>query len=109
MNMRNLFVKAATNHEVYEAILCTMRKTSTALDRMMRAGFEFDGSNNVVRLSKLDSDDIQKLDSAVKGILYLHSISPLWTGRKEAGSVKEKAKMIADFNIMLNEAIAIAM
>lgn len=107
--MRNLFVKAATNHEVYEALLVTMRKTSVALNRMMRAGFEFDGNNNVIKLTKLSSDDVEKLDSAVKGILYLHSIEPLWTGHKKAGSVAEKARMIAEFNIMLNEAVAMAM
>lgn len=107
--MRNLFVKAATNHEVYEALLVTMRKTSVALNRMMRAGFEFDGNNNVIKLTKLSSDDVEKLDSAVKGILYLHSIEPLWAGHKKAGSVAEKARMIAEFNIMLNEAVAMAM
>lgn len=107
--MKSLFAKAATNHEVYEAILMTMRKTSTALNRMMKAGFEFDGNNNVIRLAKLSSDDVQKLDSAVKGILYLHSVSPLWTGRRNICTTKEKAELIADFNIALNEAISKAL
>lgn len=107
--MMNLFVEANTNEELFNAIRLTMRKTGTALDRLMKAGFEFNGSNEVIRAGKLSSNDIEKLDAAVKGILYLHSVSPLWEGRKSTGSVKEKVQMIAEFNIALNETIAIAM
>lgn len=107
--MMNLFVEANTNEELFNAIRLTMRKTGTALDRLMKAGFEFNGSNEVIRAGKLSSNDIEKLDSAVKGILYLHSVSPLWEGRKSIGSVKEKVQMIAEFNVALNETIARAM
>lgn len=104
-----MFVEASVNEELFNAIRLTMRKTGTALDRLMKAGFEFNGSNEVIRAGKLSSNDIEKLDAAVKGILYLHSVSPLWEGRKSTGSVKEKVQMIAEFNIALNETIAIAM
>lgn len=107
--MRNLFVKAATDHEVFEAIVLTTRKVSDAINSMVRTGFIFDADNNVITFGELSSHDVEKLDKAVKGILYLHSVSPLWTGRKSISSVGDKAKFIAEFNILLNETIAKAM
>lgn len=104
--MRNLFVKAATDHEVFEAIVFTTRKVSDAINSLVRTGFIFDVDNNVIRFGELSGKDVEKLDRAIKGILYLHSVSPLWTGRKTLSSVGDKAKFIAEFNILLNEAVA---
>ena len=108
-NIKCVFATASTNSEVYSALRLTMKKTYTALDRLVKAEFEFNGKNQIIRSGSLSGEDIQKVDAAVKGILYLHSASPLWEGRRATGSIKEKVELIADFNVALNEAIAMAM
>lgn len=107
--MRQLFKKCNEDHKVLEAVVLTMRKVNTAATAITKAGVVYDVDNNVIALPELDERTSQKLESAVKGILYLHSVSPLWDGRKTLNSVKDKCKFIAEFNIQLNEAIAKAM
>lgn len=103
-----LFVMAGTDVNLFEAIRLTNRKVNVALDRLFRAGYIFDKTNNIVRDGKLSSNDIEKLDAAVRGILFLHSANSIWNGRRSLKSVNDKVRMIAEFNIALNEAVVIA-
>lgn len=100
-----LFVLAHNNSEVFNALLFTQKKVDTAKDRVLRAGFVFNKDNIVIAHGEMSAEGLAKVDNAIGGIMYLHNVSPLWEGYRPVQTLDEKLRLIAEFDIALNEAI----
>ena len=105
--MYNLFEMAATNSEIFDAVLRAYKASNRALEGITRAGFVFTADGYVCRASELTPQTIRNVEIAVKKILYLHSgISALWNGRKSLDTINNKVELLVEFNQAMLEAIA---
>ena len=107
MYICNLFEMAATNSEIFDAVLRAYKASNRALEGITRAGFVFTADGYVCRTSELTPQTIRNVEIAVKKILYLHSgISALWNGRKSLDTINNKVELLVEFNQAMLEAIA---